>query len=178
MPSKSRTLKAVPSTGVRTKGRPEVQQALADGSASLATVEALVQSWSDNELSCRSRVFGGHRFRPVAVQENKKRRFFYISMQCTSCRTEKSFVMNYRGALVGKPTYHYRNANYVAPAGSGRIIGEGQNLLRLSAVRRLTTIQELPEGDDTPRGGSGGTRTKGPAPRNRRKPPRKKTGAH
>jgi hypothetical protein len=104
--------------------------------ASVSEVQALTNQWSPGILECRAY---GHQWRPSRVIYNKVDRFYAIYQSCPRCECERYQEMTVAGHVVA--SYIHYAPGYLAE-GSGRIIGEAKDAVRVAAVTRVWTVEQ------------------------------------
>jgi hypothetical protein len=103
-------------------------------------VEGFAQGLSISHLQCREL---GHNWRPWVARRDPEHNAYERALRCTRCRTERWETIGLTGVKLGA---HYKYPdNYTAPAGMGRIVGEGRDALRLeSLTRSLVQVEAGP----------------------------------
>lgn len=87
---------------------------------------------SDAALLCRD---VGHYWRPFTASFDKASRSYDRVLRCGRCKTERHQLLDSSGHPV-KGHYVYPEG-YLAPVGTGRLIGGERDTLRLESVVRL-----------------------------------------
>lgn len=94
-------------------------------------VEGFAHSLSVSHLQCREL---GHNWRPWVARYDEEHNSYERALRCVRCRTERWETIGLSGSKLGA---HYKYPeNYAAPAGMGRIVGEGRDALRLESLTR------------------------------------------
>jgi hypothetical protein len=101
-----------------------------------------VATWAggltDAQLSCRDY---GHYWRPFTASWEQESRSYHRVLRCGRCKTERHQLLDSRGHPVRG---HYDYApGYLAPAGTGRLVGEDRDVLRLESVVRLMGADDV-----------------------------------
>jgi hypothetical protein len=97
-------------------------------------VEDFAHGLSISHLHCREL---GHNWRPWVARYDEEHSSYERALRCTRCRTERWESIGLSGTKLGS---HYKYPDgYVAPAGLGRIVGEGRDALRLESLHRSIT---------------------------------------
>lgn len=95
-----------------------------------------VADWSsdlpDSYILCRDM---GHTWRPFRAVYNSEYNCYDRTLRCGRCKTERSQSISTDG-LILSGTYDYPDG-YQAPAGTGRIDGNGRGALRLESTLRV-----------------------------------------
>jgi len=87
---------------------------------------------TDAALLCRD---VGHYWRPFTASWERESRSYYRVLRCGRCKTERHQLLDSRGHPV-KGHYVYPD-RYLAPPGTGRLVGDERDALRLESVVRL-----------------------------------------
>lgn len=99
-------------------------------------VAGFAHGLSISHLHCREM---GHNWRPWVARYDEEHNSYERALRCTRCRTERWEDIGLSGAKLG--TRYVYPDGYTAPAGMGRIVGEGRDSLRLESVTRaITTV--------------------------------------
>lgn len=106
--------------------------------ADRAEVAGFANGLSISHLHCREL---GHNWRPWVARYDEEHNAYERALRCTRCRTERWETIGLSGAKLGS---HYKYPDgYVAPAGLGRIVGEGRDALRLESLQRaLVSVED------------------------------------
>ena len=86
----------------------------------------------DAALTCRD---VGHYWRPFTASWEPESRSYYRVLRCGRCKTERHQLLDSRGHPV-KGHYVYPD-RYLAPPGTGRLVGDERDTLRLESVLRV-----------------------------------------
>lgn len=95
-------------------------------------VAAWARTLTDAALTCRD---VGHYWRPFSASWDPESRSYYRVLRCGRCRTERHQLLDARGHPV-RGHYVYPE-HYLAPAGTGRLVGGERDTLRLEAIVRV-----------------------------------------
>lgn len=97
----------------------------------LRAVKSFAADLPDEFLLCREL---HHHWKPWTVA--REGRSYIRVLRCSRCTTERHQKLSHRGEVLG--THYVHPEGYLREAGSGRITGEGLNLLRLESLNRTT----------------------------------------
>ena len=104
--------------------------------ASLDDVERLADQWDPRVLECRTY---GHHWQPSQATFNTKYRYYRVVQICPSCTSERIMELDSRGHIV-KLKIDYADG-YLSKH-TGRIVGEGRDILRLATVTRTFDLKK------------------------------------
>lgn len=108
-------------------------------------VERQATSWSDEVLECR---VDGHMWRPARATHHTTYRYYYVVQRCPRCLCERHTEMTERGTITARwITY----ADGYLCKGMGRIVGDGRDILRLSALTRVYDASNTRKATERPR---------------------------
>lgn len=83
----------------------------------------------------------GHTWRPYRAWWDNAEKGYQRVLRCGRCRSERVQLLSAQGHPLGG---HYNYAEgYVAPKGTGRLVGEERDGLRLESVLRLVGEDEV-----------------------------------
>ena len=85
----------------------------------------------DEYLECRDY---GHKFKPWAIRFDDEHNAYVRVARCASCKSTRPEWLGLGGARE-KANIAYRDG-YLAPAGSGRLVMEDRNALRMESITR------------------------------------------
>jgi len=85
----------------------------------------------DEYLECRDY---GHKFKPWAIRFDDEHNAYVRVARCASCKSTRPEWLGLGGARE-KANISYRDG-YLAPAGSGRLVMEDRNALRMESITR------------------------------------------
>lgn len=101
-------------------------------------VGAWARELTDAALLCRD---VGHYWKPFTAGWEPESRSYYRVLRCGRCRGERHQLLDSRGHPIRG---HYRYPDgYLAPPGSGRLVGDERDTLRLESVVRLMGGDEV-----------------------------------
>lgn len=106
-------------------------------------VEGFAHHLSISHLLCREL---GHNWRPWVARFDQEHNSYERALRCTRCRTERWETIGLTGAKDG--THYVYPDGYTAPAGMGRIVGEGRDALRLESLTRA--LKDTDDSNVTP----------------------------
>lgn len=86
---------------------------------------------TDAALLCRD---VGHYWRPFTASWERESRSYHRVLRCGRCRTERHQLLDSRGHPVSG--HYVYPEGYLAPAGTGRLVGDERDTLRLESVVR------------------------------------------
>lgn len=107
------------------------------GSADPKVVAAWSEDLPDSFIMCRDM---GHTWRPFRARFSSDANGYERVLRCGRCKTERSQTISMSG-LILSGAYTYPEG-YQAPAGTGRIDGNGRGALRLESTMRLIAKDE------------------------------------
>lgn len=105
-----------------------------------SAVQAAAQEWSDAIVHCR---IWGHNHRPYTATWRGKYAID-ITQRCIRCRSRRRQTMDSRTGKATPWAPAGYAEGYLLPKGTGRVSGDGRNVLRLAAIRNIT-ITTAPE---------------------------------
>ena len=85
----------------------------------------------DEFLECRDY---GHNWKPWAVKFDEEHNAYVRVARCRECKSTRPEWVGLGGSR-DRANIRYRDG-YLAPAGTGRLVGEERNMLRLESVTR------------------------------------------
>lgn len=100
--------------------------------ATAKDVKAWADDLPDTFIACRDM---GHTWRPFRAWYDPEERGYQRVLRCGRCKTERRQLISESGAIL-TGGYDYPEG-YTAPAGTGRIDGEGRAALRLESTLRV-----------------------------------------
>jgi hypothetical protein len=105
---------------------------IASGTGNPQEVQAWADELPDRYLLCRDL---GHTWKPFTARWDAEARAYVRELKCSRCKAIRSQHLDAYGSVVSGG-YDYPDG-YQAPAGTGRITGDGRGALRLSSTLRL-----------------------------------------
>ena len=118
--------------GSKALAAPRTTTAASIGGADPKEVAAWSENLPDSFLLCRDM---GHTWRPFRAYYSTELHAYERVLRCGRCKTERKQSIAENG-LILSGSYDYPDG-YTAPAGTGRIDGNGRGALRLESVLRL-----------------------------------------
>lgn len=105
--------------------------------ASIEDVEAKASEWNTKQLNCRTY---GHHWTPLRAHHYTRERYIRVEHLCDSCHSERVTEMSERGHVFASWINY---AEGYLSQGIGRIVGDAKDLVRLTAVTRMFSVEKV-----------------------------------